>query len=983
MHEFSFPDAKARLPRPAGSARAESLMSDFLARAEAAGESDFARAFAQTRQGRALLETVFGTSPYLSRLILKDLDLLRRLAETGPDPAFAEALRPIETGVRPAASPGTNRETLMADLRTAKRHAALVVALADLAGAWDVDAVTGALSRLAELAVGRALDLLIGEAVLKGDLAEGTTAATAGYVVLAMGKLGARELNYSSDIDLIVLFDQEADVYRGKRSVQDLFSRLTQDLVHILQERTREGYVFRTDLRLRPDAGATPVALSMAAAETYYESVGQNWERAALIKARPVAGDLDAGREFLCRIGPFIWRKHLDFTAIADIHSIKRQTDSHGGHRGVAVAGHNLKLGRGGIREIEFFAQTQQLIGGGRDPRLREARTLDAIAALADTGRIEDGVEHDLAQAYRFLRRLEHRLQMIDDEQTHTLPATEDGMARIAAFAGNESVTEFSDSVLEHLNLARTHYANLFEEAPSLAAAGNLVFTGTDDDPDTLETLDSMGFSGPSKVVAVIRQWHHGRYRGTRSARAREILTALAPRLLESLAATAYPDAAFARFDEFLKNLPAGIQLFSLFHSNPRLLDLVAEITGMAPRLAETLARSPQLLDAVLLQGITGPLPNRAALANDLEKTLAPLGVHEELLDRARRWKRENAFLVGARVLRQTLSAEEAGAALSDLAEATILSLLPRVTEEFAVKAGTVPGGGLVVLGLGKLGSREMMFGSDLDLIFLYDHPAAVETSDGIAPLAVSQYFARLGQRFINALSAMTSEGRLYEIDMRLRPSGAAGPIAIHRAGFEKYQREDAWIWERMALTRARVIAGDAALSAEITSLIAELLQRPCDDGVLVEGVADMRGRIDKEYSADSPWDVKYARGGLVDLEFLCQYFQLRCAPREPRVLAQNTIEAFRRLEESALLEPGLAARLADVAAFYHRLYNLLRLCLEGSWSDETIPSGLAQALVRVCGETDFRALSARLIATEEEVYGAFRRFVEVPAAGV
>ncbi len=973
MHDFSLVNDEAALPRPHDVERAEAGLKDFVSTAKSSPEhglSRFASEFADHPGGRALLRAIFGNSPFLSQCVLRDIGFVRSLASQGPEAALEGLLEGLGS-IRADPEQIPKRDDVAAALRNARRRAALLIAIADIAGLWPLEKVTASLSRFADAVLTTAVDYLLDEAQAAEALA-----GRNGYTVLALGKLGARELNYSSDIDLITLFDPDRVDYTGPKSPQDFFVRLTQDLIRLLQERTKDGYVFRTDLRLRPDAGATPVALSTTAAETYYESVGQNWERAAMIKARAVAGDVAAGESFLQRIAPFIWRKYLDFAAIADIHSIKRQIDVHRGQRTVAAAGHNIKLGPGGIREIEFFAQTQQLIAGGRDPSLRDPTTCGAITALTASGRLDGSVADDLIAAYGFLRRLEHRLQMIADEQTQTLPQSDEGLTHIATFMSYDSVADFTAELLEHMNCVREHYGNLFEDAPTLGAAGNLVFTGTEDDPATLETLTEMGFGEATTVAAAMRRWHHGRYRATRSVRARELLTALAPHLLKSLAATANPDAAFTKFDEFLGRLPAGIQLFSLFYNNPGLLDLVAEIMGTAPRLAEHLSHSPSSLDGVLTAGFFDPLPSKAELAADLAAALEEARDFQDVLDIARRWIRERTFQAGVHVLRRTVGADAQGPVLTDLAEVAIEALLPAVEDAFSGQHGRIEGAGFAVVGMGKLGSREMMFGSDLDLVFLYDNPGGQEASDGPKPLSVSQYFARLSQRLINALSALTAEGRLYAIDMRLRPSGAAGPIAVHIDGFEQYQRESAWIWERMALTRARVIAAPKRFDSRIGELIRSLLRRSSKPGELARGVADIRGRVAQEHPAKGIWNLKYARGGLLDLEFLCQYFQLRFGPDHPEVLLGNTVAALRALGAAGCLAEPLSSSLAEYAVIYHDVYGLLRLCLSGEWRDETIPAGLGAALSRAAAVSDIGSLKSKLAWTQEQVFAEFKTWI-------
>ena len=417
-----------------------------------------------------------------------------------------------------------------------------------------------------------------------------------------MGKYGAGELNYSSDIDIIALFDPEAPGLARTSSPRPSGCAIVRPLVTLLQERTADGYVFRTDLRLRPDPGATRVAISARPRSIYYESMGQNWERAALVKARAVAGDIAAGEAFIRELAPFIWRKYLDFAAIADIHSIKRQVHAHRGHGTVAVAGHDIKRGRGGIREIEFFVQTQQLIAGGRDPALRGTRTRDMLAKLAEKGWIDEAIRAELDEAYVFLRNVEHRLQMVRDEQTHTMPRDRDGAGadRAGSCASPMSMRSRRGSATSWKRSPNAIRGSSKAAASFPAETGSLVFTGGEDDPETLETLSALGFAAPETVTETVRGWHFGRFAAMRSTAARESLTEITPALLKAFSRAGNPDAAVRAFDSLLKALPAGAQLFALLRNNPDLLDLLATILSAAPRLAEIFARRPHVADALL-----------------------------------------------------------------------------------------------------------------------------------------------------------------------------------------------------------------------------------------------------------------------------------------------------------------------------------------------------------------------------------------------
>ena len=946
--------------------------------------ADFARELVDHPFGKALLESIFGNSPFLTQCCLREAGFLRSILERGPDVTFAELLDALNRQCRASAEPSaSDTATLMRTLRIAKRRAALLIGIADIAEFWPLDRVTAALSDLADAALAAAIRHLLCGAADAGEieLADDSEAERdCGLLVLGMGKLGARELNYSSDIDLILLYDLERVRYRGRATVQQCFARLARDLVRILDERTADGYVFRTDLRLRPDPASTPPAISVQAALNYYESAGQNWERAALIKARPVAGDRAGGAAFLAELRPFLWRRHLDFAAIQDIHSIKRQINAHRGGARIAVAGHNIKLGRGGIREIEFFAQTQQLIWGGRLAALRVSGTCEALRALAVSGRIEPAVAEEMTESYAFLRRVEHRLQMIDDTQTHSLPHSAEGIHHVAVFLGYKTAEPFTSALRHHLTQVEKHYAQLFEEAPSLAGAGNLVFTGIEDDPETLATLRSLGFVEAQAAAAIVRGWHHGRYRATRSQRAREILTELVPALLKAFGGTANPDAAVIHFDRFLARLPAGVQVFSLLHANPAVLELVAEIMGGAPRLAAQLARQPILLDGVLSADFLAAPADPATLAAELSRALAAARDFSDVLDIARRWTNDRKFHIGVNILRDRIDGDEAGAAFADLAETAIDGLLPPVAAEFARAHGKVPGGEFAIIGLGKLGGREMTVTSDLDLILIYDAPASIEFSDGPRPLAIVTYYARLSQRLINALTVLTAEGQLYEVDMRLRPSGSAGPIASSLAAFRRYHDALSWTWEHMALTRARAVAGTAALQARAMTAIGEVLSRPREYDRLLVDIADMRERIAAQHPDPSPWDIKHRRGGLVDAEFIAQYLMLRRAAERPDVVRANTSAALAALAEAGYLDGTAARQLIAALALWRQVQGALKLVLDETLDEATAPPALTALLARGADAVDFTRLKVDMTAAAENVRAHYRAIIEEPA---
>ncbi|MBI2977404.1 MAG: bifunctional [glutamine synthetase] adenylyltransferase/[glutamine synthetase]-adenylyl-L-tyrosine phosphorylase [Rhodospirillales bacterium] len=1001
MHHFGFLNSKCALPAAASPELAARGLEQWLeAAGEAARSTDasndllrFAEQAADDPLGRRVLESIFGNSPFLTSVIVTDPHFTRGLLNAGPRATFDRIIGDLRIARRQSMSD----ESLARLLRVARKRVALTVALADIANAWSLPEITGALTEFAEQALSIAARHVLREAAGRGAFKlkwPDDPERDSGLIIIGMGKLGGDELNYSSDIDLIVLYDPDRVESADPDGLQAQFVRLTRNLVRLLEQRTVDGYVFRTDLRLRPDPGVTPIALSVLAAETYYESLGQNWERAAMIKARVVAGDRDAGAAYLKRLTPYVWRKNLDFAAIQDIHSIKRQIHVHKGGAKIAVAGHNIKIGRGGIREIEFFAQTQQLIWGGRQPNLRTTSTCRALTALAENSHSAEQAVRELMAAYEFLRRVEHRLQMINDEQTQKLPADAVGLQKLAIFLGYDGANAFSAELIGHLTRVQDHYAKLFEHAPPLGAdedvegAGSLVFTGVEADPETLATIKALGYENPERVHAAVRAWHHGRYRATRSTRAREILTELMPALLKAIGATPAPDIAFMRFDEFLAGLPAGVQLFSMFHSNPQLLGLVAEIMGKAPRLAHHLSRRPAILDSVLAADFFDPLPDAAALLADFEGVVALSEHFEQALDASRRWNNDRRFQVGLQCLRGLIAPGDAGKVFSRIAETALAGLYPIVEEDFARGHGHIAGSRMAVVALGKLGSREMTASSDLDLIFVYDLPGGdvAKTSDGKRPLDAPKYFARLSQRLINAITAPTAEGHLYEVDMRLRPSGTKGPIASSLDAFKQYHSDTAWTWERMALTRARPLIGPPDLCERIVAAIRATLMAPRNPDSLLRDIADMRARLDADRPADCIWALKHMRGGIVDVEFFAQYLTLRYAPAHPEILGHDTRGTLAALVAARLLDADTGRRLTVGWDLWLGLQSLLALTIEGELTrdrEDEISRALKQDLVRCGGADDFAALERKIRDTADQVYRVFRTMIEEPAAAL
>ncbi len=566
---------------------------------------------------------------------------------------------------------------------------------------------------------------------------------------------------------------------------------------------------------------------------------------------------------------------------------------------------------------------------------------------------------------------------MVEDQQIHTLPKTPDGIDHVARFMGYQDTVQFEDELRSRLASVQGHYSRLFErEAPLASKAGSLVFTGVEEDPETVATLARMGFERPADISSMIRGWHHGRFRATRSARARELLTKLMPALLDALSSTVDPDSAFINFDRFLTGLPAGVQVFSLLFANPRLLLLVAEIAGSAPRLAEYLGRHAGVLDALIDPNFLTRTPTQEELRDRLAGELSRAPGYEAALDAVRRFAKEENFRIGVQVIQGLIDAEQAGPAYAAVAEAVIVGLQGLVEREMETVHGVLPSGAFAVVAQGKLGGQEMTATSDLDLVFIYTHNPDAPASKGPKPLAPSAYFARASQRFIAALTASTAEGPLYDVDMRLRPSGNQGPVAVRFDSFVHYHRERSWTWERMALTRARVVSGPVRLRSDIEAAIHEALTQPNDPAVIAADARAMRDKLAAQFPGRDIWDIKFTPGGLVDIEFIAQTLQLCHAQKDRGVLDQNTIAALEKLSAAGVLAPDLAAILVSAARLEHGLTQVLRIALAGDFRADSVTRGLKALLARAGDAPDFSALEAQLADAEREARGLFDRIL-------
>lgn len=896
--------------------------------------------FIQQKYILNLIHAIGGNSPYLSSLILKDIHFFEFLLQNGPDEACKTTFHTLHQF-----SIQESRQAIAKIIRITKQKIALGCALADIGNLWSLQEITLTLSNLAEVTLNLVLNHLLLHAHKNKKINlphPSTPEKNCGFIILGMGKLGAKELNYSSDIDLIILYDP--DIYPDNDDLNTVFVRLTRQLVALMEERDENGYVFRTDLRLRPDPSSSPLAVSLPAAITYYESLGQTWERSAMSKARPIAGDIEAGYTFLEAIRPFIWRRHLDFTVIDDIHAMKKRIDQHKktGKLNLSklppnlsdenalewLVGQNIKLGHGGIREIEFCPQTMQLVWAGRFPELQDSTTIGGLTKLTEKDLLTAPQTEKLIEAYSLLRKTEHRLQMQNDYQTHSFPNSLEELCQFSIFMGYETPEKFAHELFPLMQFVRQSFEGLF------AAPENDEQYVLDMPTEELkEYLNQKGF--PDEAASILQSWNDSGPRALRTAKARTILTNVLPKLLDAFAGQRNPLLVLQRFDTLLARHRAGIQLLSLFERNPALIKRLSAAIGTSHFIAEHLASNPAAIDALLEVNLA---KSRFNLRKTVKDYLKNTEYYMDAIPALHGLVHSEEFRLSIAYLDNQLSLDRTQILRTSMANIIIKSLLDKVTKEHQKKYGYIPGGGICVIVLGKAGSWEMTSGSDLDLMLIFDHPPEIYEShfplsshahlhSTQRSLTTNNYYIRLTQSFISAITSAGSAGSLYEVDMRLRPSGSKGPVAVSLTSFKRYHKEEAWTWERMALTRARIIGGPLKLQKHITETIQHaLLNAPhnTSDAQILKDTANMRARLLRDAPPCSQWDVKHLTGGLMEVEFIAQALQL--IAHNPEIYHTCTRIALRRLEKHGYLEHKDAKILIQADRFWRNIQSLLRI---------------------------------------------------------
>ena len=841
------------------------------------------------------------------------------LATLASQPDLLERLH-ADDGAAPPSPPvldAGNRADWPRLLRRYRQAESTRLVWRDVVADDQVDAILSGSTALAESCLQLALAALETEFAQRFGIVRNAEGDAQRLVVFGLGKLGGGELNFSSDIDLVYAYEHEGES-DGVRALaaSDYFARLGQQLAKLLDEVTADGFSHRVDLRLRPFGNAGRVALSFAAMEQYFQREGRDWERYAWQKARPVAGDLAAGERFLATLRPFVYRRYLDYGALDGLRTMKATIAAEVARKELAD---DIKRGPGGIREIEFLAQALQLIRGGREPALRERRLLPALRALVQAGHVDAAAGDALADAYRFLRVLENRIQMLGDAQTHVLPSDPAQRERIALGLGHADMSTLHDE----LQVVRARVASEFAAllAPRRRAAGDsdlsLYWRSLPDDGDAA-ALANAGFEASDDLHRSLCDF--ARAPGVRelSDATRARLDRVLPALLQAAALSSQPDASLRRLLPLLHMLLKRASYLALLDEQPAALQRLVDALARSALLGERLAAHPLLLDELLDRRVAGGLPDRDAMQAECMAALRE-GDAEASLHALNEVRQALSFRIALALLDARCDAQDCAQRLAWLADAVVACVLRIATDEMHAAHGGIIGARFAVLGYGSLGGEELGFGSDLDLVFLYD-AAADAQSDGARAMDAPRWFARLGQKIVALLGAGTGAGRLFEVDVRLRPDGAKGLLVSSLASFSEYQRERAWTWEHQALVRARAVAGDASLAADFDALRGEVLSRHRDAAQLADDVSAMRRRMRAELDRSDPavFDLKQGEGGLVDLEFLLQFLVMRDAATHASLLPPratpsllDTVHAAGAIDASA--HAALLAAHADL----------------------------------------------------------------------
>ncbi len=903
----------------------------------------------------------------------------------------------------------TDEARFMAQARLLKTQMAFNIALDDLTGVSDFTTTTQQITIMAEQLIQQCLQFtLLKMRDLFDITANDINATDCGFTIIALGKLGASELNYSSDVDLLLLYDDTKFTPKNQARAEQIIQQFVVYFIDLIEKRTYEGYLFRTDLRLRPNPSTTPPAIKIGTALIYYESIARNWERMVMIRANPIAGDIALGQEFLQQISPFVWRRSIDYSTLEDIHNLQQQMLKKSHIDGNIWTGYNVKTGKGGIRSCEFYVQMLQLLWGGKYQNLRQRNMFDAINHLHQHDYIDDTIKQHLLFAYPYLRMIEHRLQMQNDLQIQTLPKNESDMEIVAQFSGYDNSKAFLEHLAKITHKCQKNYDDLLQDfiAPQTThqpqnKCADKQEEQQDKTNDNIHNLiQQLPFTQKENIIAGINLWQNGELRSTSSERARHLLSALLPDILKYLAQTLNPDQAFISFDKFLNALPAGVQLFALFKAHPPLLNNIATIMGNAPQLANMLSLNPELLE-IFLENKDIPTDKQTAM-HAMQNRLPPNADYEDILSHVRIFTREMQFIIGCQILDGTVNITQNAQYLCALAEAGIQMLADATKQEFTKQYGDC--GEFAVIAMGKFGSRLLLPHSDLDLVFLYR--ATSEASDGKKSLFASTYYQKFAQRLVSALTVATHSGELYQVDLRLRPWGNDGAIANQLSTYQNYYHDEAFSFEKIALSRARTIyashdaaSHDAAshddasdnfsnnnFHKQIEQVMHNILAtKPDNIADFKHDIADMRVKISATHPATGLFNIKHKRGGLVEVEFIVQVLYLDALTNDNMPYINDYHAIINHLMRQQYLSADEGACLIDALEFYISLQAGLRLTnldhkqLDALMNDDTQQKSLldrADILAKIAHVKDFTACIDKCNSLQQRVIKIYHHYV-------
>ncbi|MDD5286499.1 MAG: bifunctional [glutamate--ammonia ligase]-adenylyl-L-tyrosine phosphorylase/[glutamate--ammonia-ligase] adenylyltransferase [Desulfuromonadaceae bacterium] len=940
-----------------------------------------------------------GSSPFLANLIYKAPDTLHWLfLDNGID--LARSYEEMQSALQATVNESTDFTALQRSLRCFKRREILRIAARDLNGLAPLEEVMAELSDLASSTLQIAYQVcrrcLIrdhGDPLLDRD---NPMSREAEMTVIGMGKLGGRELNFSSDIDIIYFYESDkgetagiesgSGSRRGVVSLHTFFNKLGEMISKALSQVTEDGFVFRVDVGLRPEGKSGDMAVSLRSAEVYYESWGQSWERTAMLKARPVAGSLELGDHLLKTLQPFVYRKYLDYNLIEDMKQMKQKIDA---SLSRSMEGDiNLKLGRGGIREIEFFIQALQLVYAGKNPKLRERNSLYALDTLLAAGLIPREDHSKLHEAYRFLRSVEHRIQMVQERQTHNLPTKEEeikALARRCGYLQTNGLSRFRQVLEEHRNNVSVIYGTLFhsrdEKLQQDLNPELFFFLDQKADSDLVkDMLAERHFAELDRAYENLVSLRLGPEKGNLTERSRRILGKITPLLLQEVFESPDPDMALANLERFLSAIATRSSYYALLAENRETIKLLVSLFGMSEFLSKILIGHPELLDSLVSRSYASNAKTRGSMLLELDSLLEQSDYFEDHLDILRRYRNEEFLRIGLNDIYGNMMQGEITAQLSLLGEVCLAAAfrlsvteLRRFGRPLYREEGCDAEANLAIIAMGKLGGEELNYHSDLDIIFVYDHQGY---TNGDKQISNHEYFAKLAQKIISILTMQTREGYVYKIDTRLRPSGNAGPLVTSLDSFLDYHRKEAQIWERQALTKARVVLGNESLAIQLCDVIRQTIYGNSIDDEGRAEIHRLRMRMENELARekDGSYNIKTGRGGMVDVEFAVQYIQLRDGYRFPELRTSSTIVALKEIRTLALLPEEDAEILQTGYKFLRKLENRLRIIHDYSINDLSGTKIYLNKLARRLGyDPKLKNQGAALISDYEEITGKIR----------